>query len=174
MVAFGSVHPCAPIEDFIQELCLYREAEGSSVEITFVGAGGTEVERWINACRALNVPTVSLGELSAGEISKVLSNADYGISTTPALMAEKSGAIAAMLAHGLPVLCLRQLTARGFERDFAPSNVSVYKKGCISEFLDKRPSPSAIGDGLRAVAASFVKDLTEAHPPSGSGKTGLV
>lgn len=171
LVVFGSVHPGAPMGDFIEDLLFWREAEGANIEITFAGAGGTEVEKWMKACRARDVPVVCLGELPAGEISKVLSKADYGISTTPALMAEKSSAIAAMQAHGLPVLCLRQLAARGFDRDFVPSTVSVYKKGYISEFLDKRPSPSAIGDGLGAVASSFVKDLAEAHPPIGSGKS---
>lgn len=174
MVAFGSVHPGAPIDDFMEDLCFYREAEGSNVEITFIGAGGFEVERWMNACRAWNVPAVCLGELSADDVSVVLSRADYGLSTTPALMSEKSSAISAMQAHGLPVICLRQLTVRGFENDFVPSNVSVYKKGSLSQFLDKVPSPSESGDGLSAVASSFVKDLVEVHQPIAIRKSDLA
>ena len=174
IVAFGSVHPGAPIEDFMEDLCFYREAEGLNVEITFIGAGGFEVERWMNACRAWNVPAVCLGELSTDDVSKVLSKADYGLSTTPALMSEKSSAIAAMQAHGLPVICLRQLMASGFENDFVPSNVSVYKKGCLSQFLDKGKSPSDSGDGLSAVASSFVKELIEAHQPIAIRKSDLA
>ena len=174
MVAFGSVHPGAPIEDFMEDLCLYREAEGSSVEITFVGAGGTEVERWMKACRARTVPAVCLGELSADDVSVVLSKADYGLSTTPALMAEKSSAIAAMRAHGLPIICLRQLTARGFETDFVPPHVLIYKKGALDKLLDKSVKSSPIGDGLNAAASSFVNDLIEAHPLDKLRKSNLA
>jgi hypothetical protein len=48
-----------------------------------------------------------LGELSAARISQYLRNLDFGIAATAWLLIGKSGATAAMLDHGLPVMVTR-------------------------------------------------------------------
>ena len=53
------------------------------------------------------VEWVHLGVLGEDKISAVLSCCDYGLSTTPWSLIQKSGAAAAMLEHGLPVIVSR-------------------------------------------------------------------
>jgi len=47
------------------------------------------------------------GECSQEEISRQLQLADFGVTTTPSHLIEKSGSVAAMLSHGLPVIITR-------------------------------------------------------------------
>ena len=49
----------------------------------------------------------ALGPLPEAEISQCLHAADYGVTTTPPDLIEKSGTAAAMFEHGLPVLASR-------------------------------------------------------------------
>lgn len=49
----------------------------------------------------------SLGQLAAADVSKALQGLDLGIATSPWSVAGKSGTIAAMLEHGVPVVVTR-------------------------------------------------------------------
>jgi hypothetical protein len=53
------------------------------------------------------VTTLPTGELPPAAISRLLQVADFGIATHPEALVGKSGAVAAMLDHGLPVLLSR-------------------------------------------------------------------
>jgi hypothetical protein len=48
-----------------------------------------------------------LGELSSERVSAELQKADFGIAVTPSRLIQKSGSVAAMLSHGLPVIISR-------------------------------------------------------------------
>ena len=50
---------------------------------------------------------VLAGARPSVEISKILQTLDIGIATTPRQVIQKSGSVAAMLEHGLPVLVTR-------------------------------------------------------------------
>jgi hypothetical protein len=50
---------------------------------------------------------IMTGEKPAPEISKILQTLDLGLATTPRQMVQKSGAVTAMLEHGLPILVTR-------------------------------------------------------------------
>lgn len=66
-----------------------------------------------------------MGECSESEISKEFQNCDLGISTSPYDVLGKSGATAAMLEHGLPILAFD-------DGDTAKSNLFV-----MNEFSDQ-------------------------------------
>ena len=53
------------------------------------------------------IEAVLLGEKSPDEVSQLLQTLDFGIATHPWALAGKSGAVAAMLDHGLPVIVPR-------------------------------------------------------------------
>jgi hypothetical protein len=50
---------------------------------------------------------VEIGELQEARVSNCLSEMDFGISTTPLSLLGKSGSVAAMWEHGLPVIVTR-------------------------------------------------------------------
>jgi hypothetical protein len=49
----------------------------------------------------------ALGPLSDQAVSQVLQAADFGLATTPWLLREKSGSLAALREHGLPIVLTR-------------------------------------------------------------------
>jgi hypothetical protein len=53
------------------------------------------------------VAVMELGELPAPELSVLLQGLDFGIATSPWSVIGKSGTVAAMLEHGLPVIVTR-------------------------------------------------------------------
>lgn len=136
-VVFGSIHPGAPIKQFAKELSEYGEKYNLYVNITFVGRNGSELENWLSILQGQNTATETLGEQPPDHISQVLSEAKYGISTTPVILAEKSSVIATMLEHELPVICLRQIQIKGFENETTQTTVLAYESGNLEKLLQQ-------------------------------------
>lgn len=85
-----------------------------------------------------------LGEQSAECISKVLSSASHGITTTPPALLEKSGSVAAMLEHNLPVICVaRSWQPKRIKNRSLSFGLSVYQNGNLVSILKNKPSISA-------------------------------
>jgi hypothetical protein len=106
MVVFGSIYHGTDVSGFADWLCRERDRLNKDVEIQFIGKNGQELEKWINILSDKNVPCKIYGRQNEETISKVLQKASIGLGTTPFPLIEKSGSIAAMLEHNLPVLCL--------------------------------------------------------------------
>ncbi len=107
-VLFGGIHPKAPVEEFAKEAALYAKKREEIGILTIIGRCGNEQSRWLSVCESAGLVVDLLGEQSPENISEVLINASIGISTTPTLLAEKSGSVAAMWAHKLPVIGISQ------------------------------------------------------------------
>jgi glycosyltransferase involved in cell wall biosynthesis len=106
LVLFGAIHPDAPIIRFVEELQKLSASINLAVILKFVGRNGPEKFVWEKIFKAKNFEVHDYGEKAPEEISEILSESSIGVSTTPFLLAEKSGSIAAMKAHGLPVICV--------------------------------------------------------------------
>ena len=136
LVLFGTIHPGAPIQEFIQELLAYQQEYKVHFELVIVGRTGSQSVIWVSAFKNNNITVEVLGELSTENISTVLSNSTFGISTTPIEFAEKSGTIAAMREHGLIVLCIADQNGNSKFKDFiSPVGVFNYYKGCLKETI---------------------------------------
>lgn len=137
LVLFGGIHPGAPVEDLAAEAAHYSRSQAIRVKLMIVGRCGTEQERWADVWRAHKLPVEIAGEQSAEQISAILRRASLGIATTPMALIEKSGAVSAMRAHGLTVLCVaRRWYPRGGLQVQAPSGVIEYRKGSLTACLD--------------------------------------
>lgn len=136
-VVFGSIHYGAPVNEFAKELSIHAISRNLAAEIIFVGRCGDEQANWVAACEAAGLRVQILGEQPVSVISETLQNADMGISTTPVILAEKSGVVAAMQEHGLPVLCVaREWSVRAFPKDYLPLGVQLFKPGQLAEIID--------------------------------------
>jgi hypothetical protein len=101
-----------------------------------------------------------LGLQSSETVSKVLADASHGISTTPIELADKSGSIAAMREHGLPVICLSNPWSTGeYQPRLPPAGVSQYQSGCLEKFFNNKRDP-LVFDHARRVALEFVQGLS--------------
>lgn len=138
LVMFGGIHQGAPVEMLAQEAALYAKETGVEVMLTIIGRCGSEKERWISAWKAQGLLANFLGEQPNEYVSEVLRNASFGISTTPVALVEKSGSVAAMRAHGLPVICVARSWKVNNIHIKQPEGISEYRKGNLSKFLSQK------------------------------------
>ena len=126
-VVFGGIHYGAPIAEFAKQVRIYAITNNIEIEVIFIGRCGAELESWIQICKTEGLRVSVLGEQSPMILSEVLSQSNIGITSTPFLLVEKSGTVAAMLEHGLSVICVaRQWTVAGFGNDNMQSNVKLF------------------------------------------------
>jgi hypothetical protein len=105
----GRVPPEWSVEKTLETVLPLTTRAGKRLALIFFGkhflaAGALEIIKLTAGNRA---ELVFLDERTDREISQILQALDLGIGTTPRQMVQKSGAIAAMLEHGLPVLVVR-------------------------------------------------------------------
>jgi len=115
MLFFGSIHAEWPPEPLMTRLIAAAGRAGRKLVVISagrIGPGDPIWERMItthgDTCRF-----VRLGERSAEAISGLINASDFGVSTSPLCLIGKSGTVAAMLEHGLPVIVNRDHPLRG-------------------------------------------------------------
>jgi hypothetical protein len=110
-IFFGSIHPEWEPDLILGALeSASRFCGISSLSFTSIGNAGVYGRQlWLKL--ASTTPNwmqfIQLGPLPACEISLHLQNADWGVTTTPSHLLGKSGSVAAMRAHDLPVIVPR-------------------------------------------------------------------
>jgi len=123
------------------------------------------LERWqrLAASNSNRLQWVSLGELEPVAVSRYLQVLDFGISATPWQLAGKSGGVATMLDHGLPVLVPRN--------DFASRLASLPYPSFPDNLIDVVRTPdwrdgqwlimkSQPNDSVVLLAHRFLADLS--------------
>ncbi|RYZ30139.1 MAG: glycosyltransferase family 1 protein [Chitinophagaceae bacterium] len=156
---FGGIHPAAPIEHLAQEAAQFQKQTSKKVSLTLIGRNGQESERWQSVWERAGLGLNVLGMQETAVISKEMQKATVGIATTPLLLIEKSGSVATMLEHGLPVLCLsKPWTVAGFVDYKIPSGVFEYRPGILESLLDKKPTVSTC-NMLSDVSTTFIESL---------------
>ena len=88
-----------------------------------------------------------IGELPELQLSKILSGADFGITTTVFGKVEKSGSVAAMNDHGLKIICVAaDWKPRGMPQEIEIPGVVEYRKGGLDKFLEAENEPGAFSN----------------------------
>ncbi len=158
-IIFGTIHPHAPVKEFVSELAKYSEQSNLKIKLNFIGRCGGELNNWQTICENENIEFEILGEQDTETISKVLQHSDWGVSTTPWRQIEKSGTVAAMLEHGLNVICV----ARSWTPDkkvpaVTLDGISEYKENQLAEMLavNKSKNSKVV---LKKIADSFIEAL---------------
>jgi len=137
-VLFGGIHRNAPVAQLASDLVRYEKSNKTRVLLIIIGRNGPMQKQWTSIWALNGLELVLMGEQSPMMISKILHSASIGISTTPIQLAEKSGSVAAMREHQLPVLCVsRTWKARGIKNPEPPESIVEYKSGKLEECLAK-------------------------------------
>lgn len=159
LIIFGSIHPGAPIDDFAKEAAEYSISNNIQIIMKFVGRCGKEQEIWASVWRSYNMDAMVLGEQSEQKISIELSSASIGIANTPYELMEKSGSVAAMKEHNLPIICLSHSWSydkiRNNEED---KTLFQYTIGNLPLLINKKPLPHKTN--ITVIARSFVDKLS--------------
>lgn len=111
LLFFGSIHrewrPAELLLNIEKARLIHGILNCEFIAVGNTGADGLEI--WAEM-QSFQYPAFSfrhIGFLSETEISATLQAADFGITTTPSHLIGKSASVAAMLAHGLPVIVPR-------------------------------------------------------------------
>ncbi len=135
-VLFGGIHHNAPVAQLANDLVRYEKSNKTRILLIIIGRNGPMQKQWTSIWALNGLEFVLMGEQSPMTISKVLHSASIGISTTPIQLAEKSGSVAAMREHQLPVLCVsRTWKARGTKNLTPPESIVEYESGKLEECL---------------------------------------
>ncbi|GHT53497.1 hypothetical protein FACS189446_1060 [Bacteroidia bacterium] len=105
-IIFGSIHSGADTTRFAKWLSHLQQTENKKVIVHFVGKNGNELTVWEESLKNQDIEYQVYGEQDESIISKLMSQSDIGIVTTPYFLIEKSGSRAAMQEHRLPVICV--------------------------------------------------------------------
>lgn len=101
IAVFGGIHHGAKLNKMIKEL-----PKTNQYKFHFIGNNGPGQEDWVEILIKNNIEYELYGWMGMREVSKVLSKCQWGLTTTPYYLSEKSGSAAAMLDHNLTVFCI--------------------------------------------------------------------
>ena len=106
---FGSLHPSWPSEPLLTQLREAAIRQSRQVVLLSVGRLGPGDILWDRLAQQYSphVHFCKLGEQPAKKVSQYLNSLDFGIATSPYSLVGKSGSVAAMIDHGLPVIINR-------------------------------------------------------------------
>ncbi len=160
-LVFGYISPNAPIEDFVKELKKIAVQRHLKPEFIFSGRNGGSLKDWTSVLDTHQVPYSVRGVLSVEELSDLMNAVDIGISTTPFLLYEKSGSVAAMFKHGIPVINVAQSIAWDpkFLADFkADASIVEFVPGMVNEWISHLEKPER-KNNLSKITSQFCLDL---------------
>ena len=155
-VLFGTIHPGAPFNNFIDDLESYKSKLNKPIKFVFVGNNGPELSNYINVLESNIIHYEVMGIQTESVISQVLIDSDYGISTTPYFQTEKSGVYAAYNEHKINTICVSRnwTPTKGqyvipniikYEKNnlkLIPTNVKLFDVSCLAKQFVKSISIS--------------------------------
>jgi hypothetical protein len=164
---FGAIYPNWEPEPFFSCLRAVAGKTGQKVTIFAAGRMGEGGEAIWSRLRGAypDFRFQKLGELPAGQVSQYLQNLDFGIAATPWPVIGKSGATAAMLDHGLPVMVTRNDSQpRSRLQVDPPGNplLILADRDVLDRFLAGLPR-RAPHQSARDLAAELVRRMEEVH-----------
>jgi hypothetical protein len=162
-VTFGTLHPQWRPAATARGLRALAERHGREPMLLALGRTGAHGPRLLAELARHGVTTVATGELPPAEVSCLLQAADLGVTAHPRALLGKSGAVAAMLDHGLPVLAprddwrLRAGPAAAGRGDPRLARLADLAGDGADAWLRRRRAP---GDTFPARVARFLASLS--------------
>lgn len=147
LIMFGTIHPGAPVSHFVDEVCRFAQNNNIHISLTIVGRAGKEEKLWVDICEAAGLEISVKGEQPGEVVSALLQLSDIGITTYPVSLIEKSGTVAAMLAHGLPVVSVSKPWIPRWNKISIPDGVIEYQPGNLHACFSKKkgePTPDTV------------------------------
>jgi glycosyltransferase involved in cell wall biosynthesis len=160
-VMFGTIHPEWDAENFwrqAQDACQRSNKKCLLISIGRPGGIGERSLRALQLHEGSSWRVLNLGQQSPEAISQCLLTADFGVSAAPPEYVFKSGTVAAMVEHGLPVLVTRPA---GSYADCPPEILLLGLKNVERHFEVRSLKKSEPQSLLPAVAAQFIEDLQQ-------------
>ena len=164
LIVFGSIHSGAAIDSLAADAALYAQKYRTPVSLVFAGHCGAEQDKWAAVWQQAGLDIEINGPQPEDGISALLHGATLGVASTAMAVIEKSGAFAAMRAHGLPVINISKTwTPRGVSRQSTTPGIAPYAPGKFEELLNNRNKYTVAATPASAIARTMVEDLQKEY-----------
>ena len=106
---FGTLHPEWPPEPLLGKLREAARLHGKRIFVIHFGGIGPGKDLWESLMRDNDEDLTLLehGRMDATAASQLMKELDFGLASSPRSLIQKSGSVAALRAHGLPVIINR-------------------------------------------------------------------
>jgi hypothetical protein len=162
-LTFGTLHPQWHPAATVKWFAATAQRLGRTPALVALGRIGDRGAKLLSEFRRQGIPVGLTGELADAYVSQLLRTADFGIAPHPWALMGKSGAAAAMLDHGLPVLVPRDEwhLRGGTEADLSGvdrllARLKDLDAAATDRWLARRQTPRP---ALPRVTAAFLKSL---------------
>lgn len=154
-VVFATIHDNAPFEDLVIDLKKEMRYINQEIIFIFIGRHGSMLTIWTAILDKYEIQYQVVGSASEEKISQVLMNGDYGISSTPYKISDKSGVLAAMREHQLNIISVAKPWMD--KEDFSVSfdDIISYNKGNLKLISP----PERVTNQLSTVCDVFLKSI---------------
>jgi hypothetical protein len=160
----GAVHPEWDVEVPVNTLLPLVQKSQKKLVLVFHGKNNLSPEIFQAMKLKLQgrADIVVAGERSGAGISRILQTLDIGLATSPRQMIQKSGSVAAMFEHGLPVLVTREdWRLRGAAPDLGKVSARLFtiEQFAKLEALPVREEVLNGESGVKRVARQMLSEL---------------
>ncbi|SEG18609.1 glycosyltransferase [Flavobacterium urumqiense] len=160
---FGGIHHDAPVKEFIEALKSYSKSlDGVLLKFVFIGNCGNSILEWTSVLDAESISYEIYGFCSDKQITNIFSTCHYAVATTPFILLQKSGSVAAYLQHQLPIICVaRKWEVKNFYKSaiIDLKNITKFEnEKKVIEILNQNFDCS-VEKSLQFVANKFLKGL---------------
>lgn len=162
-ITFGTLHRQWQPEAAMELLKATAARQNREPVVLALGRVGPHGAAILERIQHAGVPVVATGELPEEDVSILLQAADLGIAPHPRALIRKSGVVAAMLDHGLPVLMprddwhLRDGPTPDGNLDPRLARLADLSADKAEAWLNRRRSP---GDSSSSTVAHFLDELS--------------
>ena len=154
-VVFATIHDNSLFEDFIIDLMKEIQQKNKALIFVFIGRHGDLLTSWTSILDQHTIAYEIIGTASESIISEVLMRGTYGISSTPYKISDKSGVVAAMREHQLPIISLGKNWVDRDDINIVFDDIIYYEKGNL--VLNKVPIVAK--NSLKSVCDAFVNSI---------------
>lgn len=159
---FGTLHPVWPEQPLFKYLHQASQKYNRRIVLVAIGnlSSGNALWHDLASKYGKQFTFLHLGERPAPQISAFLNSIDLGIATAPYIVNGKSGSIAAMLDHGLPVIVNRDIKLKQCPQNLADTHPLLYQLTSklpdqIVHFQRQPPNPQSV----EQITSNFLQQL---------------
>lgn len=165
---FGSIHPKWEDPGMLRALAARCSLSGQRLVLVQLGRAGKEgLQLWQQLATQLGdaLDFHSLGECTPHALSMTLSGLDLGIATSPWALVGKSGSVAALREHGVPVVVTRDdyRLRRGPTPLATPTPLLYRFDAAFLDLVSRRGLPRLPAVAEPELYRDFIRDLEGEH-----------
>ncbi|PZX52083.1 hypothetical protein LV85_02233 [Algoriphagus chordae] len=157
-VMFGHIFDTVDYYKVVHDISKVGIELNIDFQLTIISSNNFSRDLWQDCWQSFGHKVNVLENLSNEEISRIFVNSDIGLSTYPFPLLDKSGSIAALLEHQLPVICVNRdwKLRESFVREDEINGIYFWGEFSLSKFLQNIPAPSEF-NSVDTIAERYIE-----------------